>query len=177
MKRKLMIYLKKKEKKEKRIVFNEEIDDNISGVALIIAFVVMGIFLQFNSDFFGGGTNGVRITFITIGVIGLIVELSRIISKSKVKGIGDIGLGVFLLLISYTIHNFLSFFGVNIVVFLLSLISIFGLSKGLLEMIYSIYLISKNSKKKELYFNTVKVITQLLALVLVIIQIYDLINN
>lgn len=40
-------------KKEKKATFSEEIDNSISGFALVITFIIVGIFLLFNKDYFG----------------------------------------------------------------------------------------------------------------------------
>ena len=36
----------------KKIIFNKEIDDIINGLALVLAFLILGIILQFKESFF-----------------------------------------------------------------------------------------------------------------------------
>lgn len=43
----------KYKKKKNNIVFNENIDSSINGFALVIAFIIIGIILQFDNSFFG----------------------------------------------------------------------------------------------------------------------------
>ena len=78
---------KAKEKKQREIVFSEEIDSAINGYAIGLSFTGIGIFLLLKPDYFAipfisyvvGAIIGV------IGVLGTGVELSK---HSKVKGLG-----------------------------------------------------------------------------------------
>ena len=66
--------------KEKKIVFSEEIDSTISGFALVITFIVIGIFLIFNKEYFGNQIVSAVIQwlFIIIGCLGFATEISKI---------------------------------------------------------------------------------------------------
>lgn len=65
-------------KKEKKVTFSEEIDNSISGFALVITFITVGIFLLFNKGYFENQivANVVQWTFIVIGCLGLGTEVS-----------------------------------------------------------------------------------------------------
>ena len=41
------------QKKEEKGNISKEIDNSISGFALVITFIIVGIFLLFNKDYFG----------------------------------------------------------------------------------------------------------------------------
>ena len=58
-------------KKEKKVTFSEEIDNSISGFALVITFITVGIFLLFNKGYFENQivANVVQWTFIVIGCL------------------------------------------------------------------------------------------------------------
>ena len=65
-------------KKEKKVAFSEEIDNSISGFALVITFITVGIFLLFNKGYFENQivANVVQWTFIVIGCLGFGTEVS-----------------------------------------------------------------------------------------------------
>ena len=50
--------------RKNRIIFSEVIDNSISGFALVITFIVVGIFLLFNKDYFGNETVAIIIQLI-----------------------------------------------------------------------------------------------------------------
>ena len=65
-------------KKEKKVTFSEEIDNSISGFALVITFITVGIFLLFNKGYFENQivANVVQWTFIVIGFLEFGTEVS-----------------------------------------------------------------------------------------------------
>ena len=68
----------KYKKKKNNIVFNENIDSSINGFALVIAFIIIGIILQFDNSFFGNATSIIKIVFIVIGILGLFTEINKL---------------------------------------------------------------------------------------------------
>ena len=128
---------KAKEKKPREIVFNEEIDSAINGYAIGISFTGIGVFLLLKPDYFAipiisyivGAIIGV------VGVLGTGVELSK---HSKVKGLGNLIVGMLLLggwLLGYTqVHAV----WLNIVIFLLLVIGCYAVCLGLIQSIVSI---------------------------------------
>ena len=84
-----------KPQKEKKIVFSEEIDGKISGFAVALAFIAVGVLLVFDGSYFGNETVStiVRWVFIIVGTGGLLVYILKI-GKGDIKGIGNFALGV-----------------------------------------------------------------------------------
>lgn len=170
-------------KNKKKIVFNEEIDNSINGFALVLAFIIIGIILQFDNSFFGGATHIIKLVFIVIGILGLFTEISNLNISYNIKGLDNICTGIFLLVISYLLKiyvypdNWLEFFLIlyEVFLFFIILISIYGLCRGLIEMTYSLYQNYKEKHKKgNLFTSLIVVLTQLFGLVLVLAQIYDI---
>lgn len=128
---------KEKEKKPKEIIFSESIDSAINGYAIGISFTGIGVFLLLKPDYFAipiisyivGAIIGV------IGVLGTGVELSK---HSKVKGLGNLIMGMLLLggwLLGYTqVHAV----WLNIVIFLLLVLGCYAVCLGLIQSIVSI---------------------------------------
>ena len=83
---------RRNKKKEKKIIFSEVIDDSISGFALVITFIVVGIFLLFNKDYFGNETVAIIIQwlFIIIGCLGFSTEISKMNKNRGIKGIDNL---------------------------------------------------------------------------------------
>lgn len=180
----MVILMKQKiEKNKKKIVFNKEIDNSINGFALVLAFIIIGIILQFDNSFFGGATNIVKIIFIGIGILGLFTEISNLNINYNIKGLDNICTGIFLLVISYLLKTYvytnkwtiIFLILYEVFLFFIILISIYGLCKGLIEMAYSLYknYIEKH-KRGNLFTSIIVVLTQLFGLVLVLAQIYDI---
>lgn len=175
----------KYKKKKNNIVFNENIDSSINGFALVFAFIIIGIILQFDNSFFGNATNIIKIIFIVIGILGLFTEISNLNINYDIKGLNNIGIGLFLLIISYLLkvninpNNWFEilFILYEILLFFIILISVYGLCRGLIEMAYSLYKNYKGKNKKgNLFSSIIVVLTQLFGLVLLVAQIYDIFN-
>lgn len=175
----------KYKKKKNNIVFNENIDSSINGFALVFAFIIIGIILQFDNSFFGNATNIIKIVFIVVGILGLFTEISNLNINYDIKGLNNIGIGLFLLIISYLLkvninpNNWFEilFILYEILLFFIILISVYGLCRGLIEMAYSLYKNYKaKNKKGNLFSSIIVVLTQLFGLVLLVAQIYDIFN-
>lgn len=175
-----------KEKKNK-IVFDEKVDSSINGFALVFAFIIIGVILQFDNSFFGNATTAIKIVFIVIGILGLFTEISNLNISYNIKGLDNIGLGIFLLVISYLLKayldpsNWLEILSIiyEMFLFFIILLSIYGFCRGIIEMIYSLYTNykQKNSNRKSNLFSSVIVIlTQLCGLALILAQIYDILK-
>lgn len=172
-------------KKENKIIFDEKIDKSISGFALVFAFIIIGILLQFDSSFFGETTNIIKFTFIITGILGLFTEISKLNINYNIKGLDNIKIGSFLLVAIYLLKKYVNvgswylFFGIlfETGLFLLLLVSMYGFCRGIIEMFYSIYKNYKEKKRKENVFSSIIVtLTQLFGLVLILAQIYDIIK-
>ena len=175
----------KYKKKKNNIVFNENIDSSINGFALVFAFIIIGIILQFDNSFFGNATNIIKIVFIVIGILGLFTEISNLNINYEIKGLNNIGSGLFLLIISYLLKAYINpnnwfeilFILYEVFLFFIILISVYGLCRGLIEMLFSLYKNYKEKNKKiNLFSSIIVVLTQLFGLILLVAQIYDIFN-
>lgn len=170
--------------KVKKIVFNEKTDNAISGFALVLAFIGVGIILQFDNDFFGIATNFIKIIFIVVGILGFITEVTKLNFKNDIKGLDNLLLGVFLLIILIAMRTYINAdnwfliikYCYQVLLFLFILLSIYGFARGLIEMLYSIIINYRKdngkSKKESAFKNIIFVLSQLFGLLLIIAQIY-----
>ena len=103
--------------------------------------------------------------------MGLSVEISKI-GKRDIKGVSNFATGVVLIIIWLTLYITLSLWIVNIFTFFLLLLGLYGIFKGLLEIIYSIRkLKSEKEKKAVAVTDMLLLMTYILGLILVAIQI------
>jgi len=163
----------KEQKKEKKILFSEKIDSSINGYAIGLTFVLISAFLLFNSTYFKWAwlTYVVGSIFGFIGLAGIGVELDK---SQKVKGIGDIVIGLFFSAIWLGLYLG---FDNNLVANLFSIaamvIGLYGLVKGLIELFYSV--IIETRKSDDSWQKTLKSIfvflTQICGLVLSVLNI------
>lgn len=174
-------------KNEEKITFNKDIDSSINGFALVVAFIIMGGMLQFDNKYFGNSTNTIKIIFIITGLLGLFTEMSSLNKKNSIKGLDDLGGGLFLfislLLIKTYVNtnNWNNFFIVcgKIFLFIMIFISIYMFSSGTIKMIYSVYKnycnkTSTKEKNKNLFSNIIVILSQLCGVALMVAQIYDI---
>lgn len=128
-------------------MFSDKIDSAINGYALGISFVGIGVFLLLNPDYFAipivsyiiGAIIGI------IGVLGTGVELSK---ASRVKGLGNIVVGLIFLavwLIGYLKAQLLP---LNIVLFVCLIIGCYAVCLGLFQSLYSIIRNLQESRKE-----------------------------
>jgi hypothetical protein len=185
---------KERIKKPKKITFNEKIDSLINGFAVVLTYIIIGIILQFDNSFFGSSTAIIKISFIICGVLGFFTEIMKINAEHNIKGIESIFIGLMLFLGAYLAKNYISSMNIAgiwftifnvitiryLVLFLLMLISIYGFFSGILELSYSMYLRYKESnrdeKNKKLFTNIILILSQLLGLILIAAQIYDILK-
>lgn len=170
-----MSTIPQKEKKQKKIVFSEEIDSRIDGLTLGFAFIAVGLFLLFVPDYFGNELAGqiVRWVFIAIGGLGLFVEFGKVNPVSDIKGFDDLWPGVWLLAIwaalYFLTHNFI----VNIVGFVCLVFGVYSTFQGLFRIIYSIRLNrkSKTQSKSTILSDVLIFLTKVISLALVVLQL------
>lgn len=132
-------------KKEKQIVFSEIIDNKINGYAIGISFLMISTFLLINNTYFrwSGLTYFIGAVFGVIGIVGIGTEIDK---SKKIKGIGNLVIGLFCIGIWLAIFLLLknnplaNTFGM---VFLI--VGAYGFVRGLLELFYSIWLEIANS--------------------------------
>jgi len=163
-----------KEKKQRKIIFSEEIDSRIDGLTLGFAFITVGLFLLFVPDYFGNKLAGqiVRWVFIVIGVLGLFVEFGKIKPISEIKGFDDLWAGILLLAawtaLYFLTHNFLC----NILGFFCLVVGVYSAFRGLFRIIYSIRLNRKNNvqSKSTIVSDVLIFSTKVISLALVVLQ-------
>ena len=127
-------------KEEKQIVFSDIIDNKINGYALGISFLSISTFLLINNTYFhwSGLTYFIGAVFGIIGIAGIGTEIDK---SKKIKGIGNlivglICLGVWLAIFLLFKNNPIA----NTLGMILLIIGAYGFIRGLLELFYSIWL-------------------------------------
>jgi len=162
-----------KEKKQRKIVFSEEIDSRIDGLTLGFAFIAVGLFLLFVPDYFGNKLAGqiVRWVFIVIGVLGLFVEFGKVKPISEIKGFDDLWVGILFLAIWTALYYLTQNFLLNIVGFFCLVFGVYGAFRGLFRIIYSIRLNRENVHSKSTIVSDVLIfLTKVISLALVVLQ-------
>lgn len=173
-------------KKEKKIFFSKEIDDSINGYSLVITFIFLGLALSFYPKIFGNVGKIVTYIFITIGILGFLVETEKYVKKYKIIGFDDIRNGIILSLVLLFAHKIIKIPSswLTIIIIILKIVyiifwltAIYSICNGLLKIIYSIYNGKKNKKKSYNIKLGLKLIIDLLGLILVILQIINVIGE
>lgn len=149
-----------KKQKEQKIVFNKQVDDYINTLAISITFITIGLLLYFKVLNFSNETisNILQWCFTIFGVLMIFVGFnSKDDNPYKIKGFDSFGIGVTFLIIWYLIKDF-NFFLIVILAILILVIGIYGTTRGVLEILYSLKLNLKNIKTKSIS----KIITELI---------------
>lgn len=167
-----------KNKKDKKIVFSEEIDKSISGFSLVITFIIIGIFLIFNKNYFGNAAvaTSIQWIFIVIGCFGFATEISRMNEKRGIKGIDNLVVGIIIIaiwaIIYYAVKNWIG----NSIAFLFLVVGLYGGIEGIIQIGYSIVQIKrKNIIEKKHNFSIAKdivlILSEIAGIGLIIVQI------
>ena len=168
----------KNAKKEKKLVFSEIVDSKINGYAIGISFLGVSAFLLINNTYFHwpivtyfiGAIVGV------IGVAGIGTELDK---NKKIKGIGNIVVGLLFLGLWASLfwvwdNNVIA----NALGFPTLVFGAYGFVRGVLELFYSVWIETTRSERSAL--KSAKAIfvlvTQLCGLVLTILNILKIFN-
>lgn len=163
-------------KKEKKIVFNETIDNAISGYSLAITFIGIGIFLLNNLNYFGNKTISIVIlsVFSIIGVIGTFIELGK---STEIKGIDDIGAGLVFFVPWLLIYLFAKKNWLNILGFILLVIGVYGIVTGIIKVFVSMFYKRNTNENifKNISINFLKVLPAIASFILVIFNIIKII--
>ena len=115
-----------------------------SGISLAITFFIISIFLYFLPEYFGSVTNLISVVLLVLGVMLLGVQLNNI-SSSRVdsgkrednRGIFDrIGVGVGFFIIWAVLYRRYPITWVNSITSLLLLVGIFGITLGLINLLF-----------------------------------------
>lgn len=170
-----------KEKKQRKIVFSEEIDSRIDGLTLGFAFIAVGLFLLFVPDYFGNKLAGqiVRWVFIVIGVLGLFVEFGKVKPISDIKGFDDLWVGVLFLAVWTALYFLTQNILCSIAGFFCLVFGVYGAFRGLFRIIYSIRLNRKNKvqSKSTIVSDVLIFLTKVISLALVVLQFVNAIQQ
>lgn len=166
------------EQKQKKVTFSEEIDSIISGFSLVITFIIIGIFLIFNKDYFGNTIVATIIQwiFIIFGCLGFFTEISKMNKERGIKGIDDFIVGIVVTAIWAIIYFKLKNWIGNTIGFFFLVIGLYGGVEGIIKIGYSIIQIRKKNKvEKKHNFSIAKdiilIISEIAGMALIIVQI------
>ena len=128
---------KEKIKKPRQIVFSEEIDSAINGYAIGLSFTGIGVFLLLKPEYFAipvvsyivGAIIGV------IGVLGTGVELSK---HSKVKGMGNLTIGMLFLGCWFWGYVKVHAIWLNVLIFVFLVLGFYSVCLGVIQGAVSI---------------------------------------
>ena len=124
--------------REKRIVFGKEIDSILSGYALGFTCIGIGVFLLLKPSYFFSPTVSYIIGAIigAFGIMGTGVELDK---SSKIKGFGNITMGLVVFSLWLWLYVKVHILWVNMLSFALLVFGCYGTILGILEGLYSLY--------------------------------------
>ena len=161
----------KENKKEKRIIFSEKIDDNISTFSVALTFFIIGIFLTYNKNYFQNEivSTVIKIVFIVLGILGFLTFVNKFNKNHQIKGMDNLIVGIVVILIWFLIYFYLKSTIANTIMFFFLILGLYGTCRGILEILYSI----KNESKN--IFGVIKrmmpILSELFGIMLIMIQI------
>lgn len=161
-----------KQKKQKKITFSEEIDSSIGGLALGTTFVIMAVLVWKLEIFHNVIVDRIiEVVLILIGILGTLIELGKL-NKGDIKGIDDLTIGVIVTSVPlFFVWKFDKLI-VNIICFLILIIGVFGFFSGVIKIIYSLILVRRKTvNKKVKIINGITLITEVVALAVVVLQL------
>lgn len=175
-------------KKEKKIIISEEVDGIIAGAAVGMAFIIVAIFVTFNSDYLINETVTTVIRWICI-LLGIPIALACLLSKARhtnhpserniVIDSNRIATGSFFGILWLLFYLYLGFTVIRFLVILLLFVFAFLILQELFFLIYSFATKPKKNNENDIKksgsvektSNIIALIVVILGLVLVIIQI------
>lgn len=167
--------------KKKEPLFSEQIDSRINGLAIVFAFLALGILLLVFPNYFGSPTvtKVMRWIFIAVGGIGLCAEFSG--SKSSpIKGTDDFLLGIFMLACWFAVFRlFHQHWMANTIGVFFLIIGAYGLFRGLMEMGYSAVtsVRQKQESRQGVFADLLLLLTKVASLALVVMQLVKAIRE
>lgn len=170
-------------KQAKKVTFSEEVDSSISGFALVITFIIVGIFLLFNKDYFGNQIVAtiIQCLFITIGLLGFGTEISKLNKNRGIKGIDDLIIGIIIVAIWAVIYYWVKNWIGNLIGFFFLIIGLYGGCRGILEILYSLTKINREHKETqksriEIIKEIILILSEIAGIALIVIQILQAIK-
>lgn len=167
----------------KKNFLSENVRSIINAISLLLTYIVIGLLLYFSKNFFGSVTKAIVIGFTAVGIIGIITEGRKLNISYNMKGLDNVLLGSILMVIFYLLkvfiktdsYNKIAVFVFQIVLFLFLLTAVFVFCKGLLEMIYSMALKSKDKGIGIIVSSILVMIAQITALIILLLQIFNIV--
>lgn len=158
-----------------KVIFSEEIDSKLNGMALGCAFITIGLLLFFCPNYFGN--ERIRSyfvwAFVIVGFIGIFVEADK---GKTIKGFSNMAVGTIFLLVWFWLYNCGA--TTNLIIALISLllliVGIYAVVLGAIQIVYSFqtnFLSSKRKDKKIKWSDVILFLTKLASLALIVVQI------
>lgn len=173
-----MTWIKTNYKNEIKILFSIEIDRVINSLALACAFIIIGIFLTFNKSYLSNEiiSTFFQCSFLLMGVIGLSIEISNNSKFQRIKGLGDLTLGVVFIGLWFFTFLFWNFWWSNIIALLLLFFGIYEMIRGILAIGYSIKTLKIQNEGKSLMRGNIITdlilnLSRICGLILILVQI------
>lgn len=174
--------MNKKEKKSKKIIFTEEIDSAISSYAVGFVFIIIGLFLLLEPDYFGEPIAS-YVTGAIIGLFGVMGTGVALSKTAKIQGIDVLAVGVALFVGWLMQYVYIHSLWANIVFFAILVLGVYGIFLGLFRAVYSIVdnagrRIAHNGEQKKsigigkLISQSILFLTQLCGLAVAIINVF-----
>lgn len=158
-----------------KVIFSEEIDNKLNGMALGCAFIAIGLLLFFCPNYFGNESLRTYFVwaFVIVGFIGLFVEADK---SKTIKGFSNIAVGTIFLLIWFWLYNCGATTNllIALVSLLLLIVGVYAVVLGAIQVIYSFwvnFLSTKEKGKKIKWSDVILFLTKLASLALIVAQI------
>ncbi|WP_052125294.1 hypothetical protein [Lysinibacillus boronitolerans] len=109
----------------------------VEGISVALAFFICSILLYLNPTFLGNEfiTSLIGAVLGFIGIVGFLLEISKVFKESLKSAIIDVGVALFFGTILVLLHYFFSNIFVNWVIIILLLIVIYGFFRGVLKIV------------------------------------------
>ena len=174
----------KETNKNKKIVVNEGVDNFVNSLALSTTFIILGILLTVVEDFMGDSivNSIVRWVFVILGVAGFASSFGS--DNNKIKGMGDIAMGLAFLLVALLVFSYAPVLIRGIGALLLLLLGVYGMLRGVMFFAYTAYHAAAEYARRNkrdsghnmegIVASILEVVSKLAALALVVAQIYQI---
>lgn len=107
------------------------------GISVALAFFLCSVLLYLNPTFLGSefttSLTGVVLGF--IGIVGFLIEISKVFKESLKSAISDVGTSLFLGIVVVLLRYFFSNIFVNWIIVFLLLMLLYGFFKGVLKIV------------------------------------------
>lgn len=164
---------------DKKPALDKETESEINGLALILAFIVIGVILQFFPTYFKSelATAIVKWVFVGIGVLGILGEIvSAEKRKPDIEGYSEFGVGLVFIAAWIISLKWSGLLVVNLLSFLPLFLGAYSLFVGLQKIIYTSRLKNKDSGSNHPSLESIIVFaTKAIGLIMVVFQLVKLV--